>query len=156
MEWNMLEGSQSTKRAPQGPAIIAAVPLAVPTFTDCPAPNSPAFALYALEIIEQYQHIERAATKKQMITPRGLRIAVHLLARPLAPNELAEIFQCGRSLISRDLKLLMAAAMVSCRSSHFDRRRQILTLTPYGEQIASSAAADLSALLDLLSFPVSA
>lgn len=81
------------------------------------------------------------------LAPRGPWIIGIVGKQPIAPNELADFFSVGRSLITAELAKLVDAGLVLQKKDEADGRRTILSLTPKGRQVYDRLGDELHAFM---------
>jgi len=85
----------------------------------------------------------RAVTERYSLGPRGAWMLNLIAAGVVFPNELSEVFQIGRSLVSAELTRLSEAGLIESRPGETDRRRSELALTDKGTQARNEVRGEL-------------
>jgi len=86
----------------------------------------------------------RSVTEKYSLGPRGAWMLNLIEGGVAYPNELSEVFQIGRSLVSAELARLTEAGLVTSTPGATDKRRTELALTDAGKQATIKIRGELN------------
>ena len=91
----------------------------------------------------QFTYATKALCVEFSLGPRGPWIIGMIGRGPIAPNELAEFYNVGRSLITAELNKLVDAGLIAQTRDKTDGRRVTLSLTPTGRRVFNRLRDDL-------------
>ncbi|MFC3174091.1 MarR family winged helix-turn-helix transcriptional regulator [Novosphingobium bradum] len=92
--------------------------------------------------------VTRDIAREYGLGPRGPWLVALIGRGPISPNEVADLLNIGRSLVTAELGQLQDAGLINHERSSVDKRRVLLTLTPTGMAVAHRVSDGLVALLD--------
>ncbi len=91
-------------------------------------------------ILHQYQSCHAKALEGYELSPNEISV-LSCLGESTTASQIAEEFDVSKALVSRSVKLLKQRGMIDVAISANDKREQVLSLTPKGDEAAKIIAA---------------